>query len=259
MSATQISKSGGAVKDSAMLLTAAAKAIASLPPEPKTITGQVVAEVNRPIRPGQTGGRSPKREWPEEIFRSGKMIQADAEKTLAAILNGDPLVATDLLLKLQAIESDMRSSMNEAGKYSSASAHDRFQQQAQQMTEQVVNGSTVPTEITTRSRDGISADFRAKQAALVARMVKRSNEAAEIVKPVLVEAQKRVEKFLETREASERAECLSFGIPFHASAPFQAACHLLMRLGTDRLPKPGQWEFPSRMLAGIATVNTDAK
>src|SRR5437867_1800589 len=74
--------------DPVKLLTAAQKALASAPPEPTTVSGAVLAEINRTM-PTQTGGRSPKKIWPDEIFRGGSMIQAHPEKTLAAIINGN--------------------------------------------------------------------------------------------------------------------------------------------------------------------------
>ena len=241
------------------LLSAVERAIASVPPEPVSVSAEVIAENNRTPKPAEMGGRSAKKHWPDEILRDSRMVKS-SPKTLDAILNhvnmGQPLASAspEALAKLREIESTMKAISADAAKYSSAEANKRFQSQTAQLTESVLSGNTLSPDVTLRSRDAVQADFRAKQAALVKMLVKLSNDAAEIAKPIIAEAKQCVEQWMQEREQIDCTECQDFGIEPFPSAVWQASAHLLMRLTSDRLPKPGTYEYPSRILAGVVTL-----
>jgi hypothetical protein len=234
------------------ILTAVDKALKSVPPEPKTITGQVLAELDR-VQPNS--GRSGKHVWPSEVFRDGVMIRHNPSVTLRTILGGATLSKPDTLEQFKSIQSDMKSTFEEYVKHSRAEASKRFLNQTSLLTDAVLSGSTVPTEVGLRSREAVAADFRAKQSALHAKLVKLSHQAAALAEPIIEEARNRIIEWMEKREEQDKAECAIYGIAYHATAPWQAATHLLMRIRADRLPKPGFFEWPSRMLAGIVNLN----
>src|SRR5262245_15628614 len=66
--------------DPVKLVTAVAKALDKLPPEPKTDSGKVLREVDSPSK-----GR--RRFFPANVFRDGKVIAFDPTVTLAAVLD----------------------------------------------------------------------------------------------------------------------------------------------------------------------------
>ena len=236
----------------AALLSATEKAIASVALEPKTASGQVLKEIAKQKASSLNGIRS-KYIWPTEIFRDGRMINSHPQLTMAAVLAaGAPLsIAPEALPKLREIEATMRATFAQAGQITSAKAHDKFLEQISSL-----DADTLTDEVKLRSRDAISAQYRANQAALIKKLVTLTEQHVELCKPVLNEAKGRIASWLEAREAHEKAEADIFGLAFYPSATWQAVVHLAMRVTDARIPKPGAWEYPSRFLAGIVHLET---
>jgi hypothetical protein len=235
------------------LLTATEKAIQSVVSEPKTTTALVLAEIGKGKATSLNGVRS-KYVWPGDIFRDGRMIHSHPQLTMAAVLAaGAPLdVATKTLSKLREIETTMRDTLAQAGQFTSAKAHDKFMAQIASL-----DADTLTDEVKLRSRDAISVQYRANQSAGIKKLVALTEQHVKLSQSILNAAKGRIAAWLETREASERAEADSFGLAFAPSATWQAVVHLAMRVTDARLPGAGQWEFPSRVLAGI--VNLESK
>jgi hypothetical protein len=235
--------------DPTKLLTATEKAVRAVGLEPTTTSGKVLAEIGKPKATALNAVRS-RHIWPEEIFRDGRMVQHDPVKTVAQVV-GRLEIQPATLDKLRDYQTTMLTTLAETEKFTSKAAHDRFMAQISSL-----DAESLSDEIRLRSRDAVSADYRAKQGALVKKLVRLTEEHIALCKPILDEARQRVAAWLEKREAADRSECEAFGIPFHASAPWQAACHLAMRITDARIPKPGQWELPSRVLSGIVNIST---
>jgi hypothetical protein len=237
----------------AALLSATERAIASVALEPKTTTSALVLKEIAKGKATSTNGVRSKYIWPGDIFRDGRMVHSHPQLTMAAVLAaGAPMaIAPETPSKLQEFETTMRATLAQAGQFTSAKAHSRFLEQIDSL-----DADTLTAEIKLRSRDAISAQFRANQGALIKKLVALTEAHIELCRPLLNEAKGRIAAWLEAREARERAEAETFGLAWLPSATYQAVIHLAMRVTDARIPKAGQWEFPSRVLAGIANFES---
>jgi hypothetical protein len=195
------------------------------------------------------------RNLPPEMLRDGKAVQITPATVEAIRFNTDATPpAPEVLDKLRDIQARMQATLKRTEEFSLARVSDHLNTKRDEMHTAIAAGED--SDAVLPSRNDIAATFRAKQAALMAVLVKITHaEVVPLCRPILEDFEKLVEDFLRGQEAHDRDMCAGFGLDYRPGLLWQAGVTVATRYTLARkLPAPGTWAIPASILEGIVIL-----
>jgi hypothetical protein len=219
------------------------------PPCSAPTTRKFLSALKEPREPGNVRGN-----LPPEIYGPANRLTPYSEKTLSTVLCNVELLPRAQVATFRKLQEQYEATLAEAEKYSTPAANTYHRQQVNRLSATIAEGGTFPEDLTTRSRDGVHEDFRARRQILGRKLSEITTAAFAIAGPVIARAEQVITDYMATLEESERGTAEQFGIAYEPSALWRALACATLRFASDRTPAHGASMQPRAMLAGLVTI-----